>query len=249
MNDVILKELKIVVERAVRPVRATMVRKRRMREELLAHLSAIFEEEAARLGDERAALERAAERFGDPAELTAELQQSVPRWDRFRAVLGKALDLAPGESLLRLAWRFAVITAVLSAVIWIALLPKFLFGSRRGELGMVTYVLFVVGVSSVGMTYVFSVLTMGFYRAMEERDAGRRRRLLWLYGVVSVPVFPIFAFLWYLTLTGDLASSLVHCGLACCVAPLTPLLFFGAARSMAEQMRHNEEWASLRIEQ
>ena len=79
MNDVILKELKIVVERAVRPVRATMTRKRRIREELLAHLTAIFEEEAARLGDEQAALERAAERFGDPAELTPELQQSVPR--------------------------------------------------------------------------------------------------------------------------------------------------------------------------
>ena len=46
MNDVILRELKIVVERAVRPVRATIARKRRMREELLAHLMAIFEEES-----------------------------------------------------------------------------------------------------------------------------------------------------------------------------------------------------------
>ena len=38
MNDVTLKELKIVVEQAVRPVRATMARKRRIREELLIHL-------------------------------------------------------------------------------------------------------------------------------------------------------------------------------------------------------------------
>ena len=40
MNEVTLKELKIVVERAVRPVRATLARKRKMREELLAHLTA-----------------------------------------------------------------------------------------------------------------------------------------------------------------------------------------------------------------
>ena len=48
MNDEILKELKIVVEQAVRPVRATMARKRQMREELLAHLTAIFEEEVGK---------------------------------------------------------------------------------------------------------------------------------------------------------------------------------------------------------
>ena len=33
MNDVTLKELKSVVERAVRPVRATLARKHRMRED------------------------------------------------------------------------------------------------------------------------------------------------------------------------------------------------------------------------
>ena len=79
MNDVSLKELKIVVERAVRPVRATMARKRRMREELLAHLTAIFEEESAKLADERAALDQAKQRFGDPRELTGQLQETVSR--------------------------------------------------------------------------------------------------------------------------------------------------------------------------
>ena len=45
----------------------------------LAHLAAIFEEEAEKLGDERAALDRARRRFGDPRELTGELQETVPR--------------------------------------------------------------------------------------------------------------------------------------------------------------------------
>ena len=161
----------------------------------------------------------------------------------------EVLSLRPGESPLRLAWRIAVFTAVSFAVVWLAILPECLFGSRRGELGMVTYILFVAGAGSAGMTYAFCALTIGTYRAMEQPDAARRRRLLWLYGVLSIPAFPVFAFAWYWALTGDLASSLTHCGLACCVAPLTPLLVFGAVRSMADQMRHNEEWASLRIEQ
>ena len=249
MNDVTLNELKILVERAVRPVRATMVRKRRMREELLAHLAATFEEEAARLGDERAALDRAAERFGNPAGLTAELQQSVPRRDRLCSTL-EALGLRPGESLMRMALRLAAFTAILAAVLWLALFHLCLFRNRLWELGLQTYVLFVVSVSSVAMSYVFTALTVGIFRATEDHDVGRRRRLLRRYAAISMTVFPVFALLWNWTLTGDLALlNLVNGGLVCCVALLTPLLLFGAVRSQADQMRHNEEWAHLRIEQ
>src|SRR5262249_61466072 len=81
MNESTLTQLKTLVERAVRPVRASMSRKRKMQEELLAHVSAVFEGEAARLLDEQAALERTAQRFGNPAELTGQLQTSVPTSD------------------------------------------------------------------------------------------------------------------------------------------------------------------------
>jgi hypothetical protein len=77
-----MKELMIHVERAVRPVQAATHRKYKMRHELLAHLTAIFEEERGRLGDERAALEEARQRFGDPAELARDLQASVPCLER-----------------------------------------------------------------------------------------------------------------------------------------------------------------------
>lgn len=40
-------------------------------------LFAVFEEEMARLGDERLAVERTAQRFGDPADLAAGLQESI----------------------------------------------------------------------------------------------------------------------------------------------------------------------------
>ena len=81
MNESTLTQLKVIVERAVRPVRASTSRKRKMREELLAHVVGVFEEECARLGDDRAALERTALRFGNPAEVTAQLQESVPASD------------------------------------------------------------------------------------------------------------------------------------------------------------------------
>jgi hypothetical protein len=58
MNESTLTRLKIVVERAVRPFRASVSCKRKMREELLAHVIGVFEEEFSRLDDEHTALER-----------------------------------------------------------------------------------------------------------------------------------------------------------------------------------------------
>ena len=100
MNESTLTELKIIVERAVRPVRASTARKRKMREELLAHVVGVFEEEGAKLGDDRAALERTALRFGNPAEVTGQLQESVPARDAVR----RYWEGRPGEP----AWRTAI---------------------------------------------------------------------------------------------------------------------------------------------
>ena len=72
MNDSTLTQLKILVERAVRPVRASSSRKRKMREELLAHVTSVFEEEVARLANEQTALEGTAQRFGNPAIMDPE---------------------------------------------------------------------------------------------------------------------------------------------------------------------------------
>jgi hypothetical protein len=97
MNEFSLTQLKIIVERAVRPVRASTLRKRKMREELLAHTCGIFEEEFAQLGNERAALDRTAQRFGKPNELTLQLQESVCASDGIHCLLDK-LWFRSGES-------------------------------------------------------------------------------------------------------------------------------------------------------
>ena len=102
MNEPTLTQRKIIVERAVRPVRASTARKRKMREELLAHVVGVFEEEA-RLGDEQAALARTQERFGQAAELTGQLQASVPRADRIGRFAEDLVGYGSGESALRLA--------------------------------------------------------------------------------------------------------------------------------------------------
>jgi hypothetical protein len=73
MNEQLMKQ----VERAVRPVRAGKARKMQMREELLAHLTALHEEERERIGDDESALAAALLRFGNPAQIAVELDRSV----------------------------------------------------------------------------------------------------------------------------------------------------------------------------
>src|SRR5215471_4585472 len=84
-----MNELMIHVERIVRPVTAD-VAKMRMRRELLAHLLAAYKEERNNGLDERAALENAKRRLGDPSELTRQLQASVARLDRLSGALATA---------------------------------------------------------------------------------------------------------------------------------------------------------------
>jgi len=113
MNETTLAQLKIIVERAVRPVRASTSRKRKIREELLAHLSGVFAEESAKLGShstgEQAAVERTAERFGNPADVTSLLQESVPASD---GIL-RFCEGRPDASTLRAAVRFAWIESTI----------------------------------------------------------------------------------------------------------------------------------------
>src|SRR5690606_24324090 len=108
-----MKELMVPVERAVRPVHAGPARKCRMRQELLAHLTGIFEAERARGGDERQALAEALRRFGDPADLARELQASVPLLERWASrLIGLSLQ-RPGERAIRHAVRLAAMFAAL----------------------------------------------------------------------------------------------------------------------------------------
>lgn len=77
-----MKALRIHVERIVRPIRASVPRKNKMREELLAHLSSAYKEERAAAISDGEALERAKQRLGDPGALRNDLQATVPWYER-----------------------------------------------------------------------------------------------------------------------------------------------------------------------
>jgi hypothetical protein len=96
-----------IVERVVRPLRANMARKRRMRDELLAHLSAIFDEELVCHNDPLAAVEAAAQRFGNPEELIVELQMTVPRLEQWEARLEPLFGWRAPETVVRWMSRLA----------------------------------------------------------------------------------------------------------------------------------------------
>lgn len=107
-----------IVERAVRPVRATVLWKRKRREELLAHLTAIYDEEQAELNDPAAAVQAAAERFGDPAALAGELDRSVSLSERLGYYVERGFAWRAPESVLRYALRLAVQTLTLLAIVF-----------------------------------------------------------------------------------------------------------------------------------
>ena len=110
-----LMQLKYV-ERIVRPVRCTTPRKRKMREELLAHLTAIYDEELSRLSDPDAAWATAAERFGMPAELTCELQRSLSWSERVSYYVERWTGWRPPETANRWMARAAMQSAALFAL-------------------------------------------------------------------------------------------------------------------------------------
>jgi hypothetical protein len=130
MNESSLIQLKIIVERAVRPVFASTSRRRKMREELLAHVSAVFEEESAKLGDEPAALARTQVRFGQAAELTGLLQASVPRVD-YIGRLGE--DLVGYPSRESAVWRAVRLATVVGGFSFVFLGIAILMQGWRGQ--------------------------------------------------------------------------------------------------------------------
>jgi hypothetical protein len=78
MNDAVLNDLTVHITQAIGSLPASLRRRQQMQEELLAHLLDIYDEELQWLPDERAAAERAKQRFGRPDELRSELATAVP---------------------------------------------------------------------------------------------------------------------------------------------------------------------------
>jgi hypothetical protein len=200
MNESTLTQLNSLVERAVQSVRASEYRKRRMREELLSHVTAVFEEEAARLGDEQAALEQTAQRFGNPADLTGQLQASVPTSDFLQRFL---------ESV---AFRCAALTFIFCVI---PMLFAFFLQGRMGEWPAIFYF----------PTLMFCFLSLVEWMRRGLTATGHLWRRCAVAAAASWFLIPCATFGLLLTLSGNVRSSLTDVLSLLPMSSLAPVIF------------------------
>jgi hypothetical protein len=244
MNESTLTQLKIIVERVVRPVRATTERKRKMREELLAHVTAVFEDEA-KLGDESAALERTAERFGTPAELTQQLQAAVSSGEAAACFVEALIGFPPCETALRQAARHALLTATLCAA---GLAVMFVVIGRWSEWLTVARLPAVLTPVYMGvLMFCASLLARGMSQALFGPSGRNWPRIIAL-GIAAWLLVPGVTVAWCFLFTGVLVSSLLEVAPLLLPGLLAPLVLLIAVRACIAEIRHHEEWARLPIE-
>ncbi len=247
MNESTLTRLKVIVERAVRPVRASAARRRKMREELLAHVVGVFEEEA-KLGDDQAALARTQERFGQAAELTGQLQASVPPSDRAER-LAEDFFGGSGQSALRLAVRFAAAFGALSFVpLGITVLIHGLRGQGSEWLTVARVPSLLAPLLTAFLSFCGTLLIHGMRQALFG-PAGRSWVRAGLVAVAAWLLVPVSSFALCLAVTADIQGSLWEI-----VVPLlpsnvlAPLALVAVTYLVNSEWRQDREWARLNID-
>jgi hypothetical protein len=237
MNESTLTQQKIIVERAVRRVRASTLHKRKMREELLAHVSGVFEEEFAQLGDERAALERTAQRFGTPAEVTSQLQESLPAGDG----ISRFFEGRPGESAMRAGFRLTGVAGTLAAFSLVVALGW--VGAWPRE----ALIICLCGVLALPV-YLFGLAFLtGWMEEALDGPAGRS----WLKVALVAAGSWLFMLLLVAALTWptwpaewDYLDAVL---IAVWLGVTIPVLPYALAQSSILRRRYHEEWACLDI--
>jgi ATP-dependent Clp protease ATP-binding subunit ClpC len=228
----------------VRPVRAGIDRKRKMREELLAHVTAIFEDEAT-CGDESAALARTAERFGDPAELTRQLQTSVRRRERAAYLVEWFVGDPSRESAARRGLRYA-------ALIWagctVALVVISVMIVRWEEwLTLARLPSWLAPVNLAFLTFCATLLEQGMRQALFG-PRGRNWAAAIAIGVATWLLVPTFTFVWVYAFGGAIVATIFDIWLLFLLGSLAPVALVSIVCLCIHEIRYREEWASLKID-
>jgi hypothetical protein len=250
-----MRELMVHVERAVRAVHASPARKRRMRQELLAHLTGLLEEEKARGGDEQEALARTLQRFGDSADLSRDLQASVPRLEQWEARAAKGFLRRPGETGLRHGARLAALSAATMFVgLNLPLLIHVAAGGKWSDAG--------VGLACLGVITAYMFLSVllchGVIRELADRLSAASVLRAAGYGVgamlagvalvagnyVAQPENPLWEFL--LRYPENSLALSAWAWFACMPLALA-LAVVLVTRVKSVMARGHEDWASLEI--
>jgi hypothetical protein len=132
-----------IVERIARPVRTTIKQKRKIREELLAHLEGALAEELKKTSDRAAALEAASKRLGDPRTVSAELDQSISPLDRISYYIDRLLGWRAPESALRYMLRVALTVCTIEAIVFLpfVVLTWFAIGAKTFRIADFRFIL------------------------------------------------------------------------------------------------------------
>lgn len=239
--------LKVIVERAVRPVRATLSRKKKMREELLAHVTEVFNDEFATSDDEALAVAKARERFGDPQEISRQLQESVPRWKRgytwFDDLMKPRPDDRPVAAALRAARNMTLVMvgtmtfAMVLAVGWTDFTAKMVLLSF-----LVPY-----AVTSALLSFSYVLLAIKLRRDWFAATGPRSRLRLAFYLVASLlPVLLVpFVFAFFV---GNTLEVPPHLESIITMLPLVPAALYFATRQYHQECEYASEWRSLQLD-
>jgi hypothetical protein len=244
MNDVILLQLKILVETAVRPIRASIAQKRKMRAELLAHLIAVFEEECKR-GDESAALARTAQRFGEATELTRQLQAAVPRGDGLVHAVEWFAGVPTREHVLRRAVRYASVIAIFSALFLVV------FGVATGQWRQWTTLARLPSLLApfwlAGLAIWGTVLEHWMRHALFGSGGRRWMRAVGV-GLLSWLLLPCLVLTWSIAISGNVLFSVLETWPLFPLSLLAPLVLTIIVYACIGEIQYLEEWASLPID-
>jgi len=120
MTEATQTQLKILVERVVRPVAASQQYRKTCREALLAEVTAMFDEEFAHQGNEELALAQTTQRWGSAELRTQRLQAEVSQVDAVDRWFSGNPERSGGSrgALLRVATRLAFLTFLLALFVF-----------------------------------------------------------------------------------------------------------------------------------
>jgi hypothetical protein len=244
MSEEILTKLMGLVERAVRPVQASVARKHQIREELLAHVTAIFEEEIEKSGDQAAALGQTIQRFGDPREISSELQRSVQIADRVQGFV--QADLKSGTWSLHLAATSALLAVMVSVGYFLLGCLIIFIAGEPADFATILPAIPANAATSAAFGFLVFPFASRISRALYGSESERSVLRTLSYCLVSLPIFPLLLMLIYGGLgLLDLTSALLFGSV---IALAIPVLLIVMARIIADLTRLDEEWTRLEIE-
>ena len=109
MSESALNALEDFVEQTLAPLPVRAGHRRDIRDEMLAHLLCIFEDELARCDDEARAVAQTLRRFGTADALQGELDSCVPTWERVLTWVQNKRE--------KIMWRLFLVLGVLAVLV------------------------------------------------------------------------------------------------------------------------------------